>query len=169
MLEIEELCREHFHSSNIRVVRGGCRNFCSMGPNVYFEGQHFTKVKSIEDCQKVMGHISAEDAEHSIPALQSKQQVAPIATRMMTLRAERERWKFLRDLARSRQSRKCRKRSADLQKRLEDLCLLERSNADEGSEACQRVNRRKERYTAFLNGAFDGESVSSEDSNDRDR
>jgi Tfp pilus assembly protein PilX len=39
-LEIEELVREHEHEHHgtdhrIRVVAGGCRNFCSVGPNVH--------------------------------------------------------------------------------------------------------------------------------------
>ena len=38
ILEIEELVQEHkYHNTegNIRVVSGGCRDFCSVGPNVH--------------------------------------------------------------------------------------------------------------------------------------
>ena len=62
ILEIEELVQEQ-DADNFHVIRGGCRNFCSMGPNVHYcssiigirqQNEHFTKVVGVTECQELV-------------------------------------------------------------------------------------------------------------------
>ena len=39
--------------TTFRIVPGACRHFCSMGPNVYVNGQHFTEVQSLAACESI--------------------------------------------------------------------------------------------------------------------
>ena len=120
ILELEDLAC----FAAVTVVAGGCRNFCSMGPNVHYhphrhhqgqqpqQQQHFTKVQSVRDCHDVMDHVRVQHAEVSTTSSSSafNNNNAPSSmssggggmTNIMMQRAEKKRWTFLRKVARAK-------------------------------------------------------------------
>eukprot|EP00977_Amphora_coffeiformis_P015348 scaffold4510_cov183-Amphora_coffeaeformis.AAC.33 len=180
LLEIEELCREYQYchhnthenastSAVARVVvqRGGCRNYCTMGPNVHCQGKQFVKIKSIRDCVNIMDQIFHN---HHLPSTTATTDTSPtslllsssssyssttgIAQRMRGQRASRERWTFLRNVAAAQKS-KDRKRVESLRRELlENVNVVGNHNGgnaiQEDDAASERIARRRQRYEEFI-------------------
>ena len=93
VLEIEELVQEYSTREDacIRVVRGGCRNLCSIGPNVHYPGgQHFSKIASVDKCLEVdLESINSERKE------EQETSALPISTKLLVRQANRLRWRAL--------------------------------------------------------------------------
>ena len=175
LLEIEELWQEEEEAQRgiceIELVRGACRNFCSMGPNVHFDNcqQQFTKVKSIVECRQVMERVVVamqphqqedddnEPRDHGASsATTATASPTTTLTRMLTLRAERERWNFLRKVAQVRKKSKnnrqqrVQEQPSLLLLQLEEIAALETKIVKDDVAKRERVLRRKERYKQFL-------------------
>ncbi len=127
ILEIEELVREHRHQNGddtIRVVAGGCRDFCSVGPNVHIHARRpnesgkrtnlllesFQGVNDASSCNRVLDSIIAskstsEEAAEYTPCDSSS--AIDRHRSMMARKAERQRWEALKDV--SRTIAKCQK------------------------------------------------------------
>ena len=84
LLEIEELvsCTTSNYEDKdevvgVRVVPGGCRDFCTMGPNVYVKtsvyDKHYSKVDSPARCRAVVDAIFDQDSSKppAIPAAET--------------------------------------------------------------------------------------------------
>lgn len=130
ILEIEELVREHRYQNGeetITVVVGGCRDFCSVGPNVHVHVrkkgkrktnqilESFQGVNDASNCNRVLdsviSHRSSSTTESTVDTIQ-KPSLASSSTvdrhrSMMARRAERQRWGALKDV--SRTIAKCQK------------------------------------------------------------
>lgn len=133
-LELEDLassirsCQRHNNNNNnnntnsttwsMTVVTGGCRNFCAMGPNVYYHDQHnvhqhhFTKVQSVQQCRVVLQHLHQQQQQQHLKNKgnidivgddddDDEEAVVGNGTIMMQ-RAEKKRWAFLRQVARAK-------------------------------------------------------------------
>lgn len=126
LLEIEELIQEEQEGkiSSLCVIEGGCRNFCTVGPNVYAKHKKYGTIESFNHvndttkCEKVVQFAATvatkigkgdsqttirRIAESPIPTTQSLHQS------FMTKRAARMRWEALREI--SRTLAKCNKKS----------------------------------------------------------
>jgi (2Fe-2S) ferredoxin len=137
--EIEELnlefgCRFH-------IVAGGCRNLCTMGPNVHGSGVHFTKVKSAEDVERVakeIGMFEDDGLEKKISSV----------SMMLTKKANRRRWIMLRNI--TTQSKRGLKKKTGWKKELEEVYRAEVRAAGRSEEPRQRANRRRERLGRMI-------------------
>jgi len=109
LLEIEALvmgssgCR----SANICIVGGGCRDYCTMGPNVHIhadfitaEESHFTKVNCPAECRRVVQKATATDGkvDDTTPPGGDDNGTADIGT-ILQLREDGRRWQRLREQA----------------------------------------------------------------------
>jgi hypothetical protein len=137
-LELEELVQEHSASS--QVVRGGCRNFCAMGPNVHCTTHHFTKVTSPTECREVVGTVFGGATEDLL---------VPIATKLLLKRVDRERWQCLRDMARFRIKRNARN-SMELERRFAALAESELQATRTIPHLNERAQRRGTRLSEAL-------------------
>ena len=112
-------------SSSLKVIAGGCRNFCSMGPNVHLYDEqgnhqhHLTKIQSTQACYTVVDRGVAEHRQRhdcrekncvagedqDTTGHVSSSSVLPIRNNnggIMMQRAEKKRWTFLRKVARAK-------------------------------------------------------------------
>ena len=131
LLEIEELVREHRSQTgkeSIKVVVGGCRDFCSVGPNVHIHAQKpnqsgkkrktnlllesFQGVNDASSCSRVLESLiaykSPSDDLTKSPPRESSSTIDRHRS-MMARKAERQRWEALKDV--SRIIAKCQKLS----------------------------------------------------------
>ena len=129
-MEIEELVREHRNSQTgqetIRVVVGGCRDFCSVGPNVHIHArkrnqngskrktnvllESFQGVNDASSCSRVLESIIAHKTPSNGPTISTQSESSSTIDRhrsMMARKAERQRWEALKDV--SRTIAKCQK------------------------------------------------------------
>jgi hypothetical protein len=145
LLEIEELAIES--GSQYRVISGGCRNLCSMGPNVHHDGCQFGKVRSPEDCERVAKEIGMQLQYDGTDDRSSR-----IACMLMK-KADRSRWKVLRDVAR-RKNTQVSKRKLDMwQEELQGAYSSELRAAqmfESSHERCQRAERRLDRLKGIV-------------------
>ena len=102
------------------VAGGGCRNRCSMGPNVYVspngvkereEQEHFSRVTSLADCRNVLRRCAANESScdnHDDSGSNSSNTrtatVSPVLVKLRQRRADQKHWQALRLLARIRKS-----------------------------------------------------------------
>ncbi len=128
ILEIEELVREHRYQNGektISVVAGGCRDFCSVGPNVHVHVrkkgkrktnlllESFQGVNDASNCNRVFDSVIChKSSSNNDSTVMQKSSLAPSSTAdrhrsMMARRAERQRWEALKDV--SRTIAKCQK------------------------------------------------------------
>ena len=134
LLEIEDLvsCREKMNTTTsstrsatydinkkkkVVVVPGGCRDFCSMGPNVYVkndvESIHYSKVNNPQKCRDIISFIYGGEGEAST----SVQTHATITTKdssvesLMRRREDSIRWQFHKDRAARERRLKVRERT----------------------------------------------------------
>jgi hypothetical protein len=146
LLELEDLVQEYHDKTNgdgqcFRVVAGGCRNFCSMGPNVYVSGAHFESVKEIEECRKIANDIDL----CIIPSEDSS--TTSVISKMLWKRAHRLRWQALRDLARFKKNKATNPEvmRGQLQEVLgAELAAAAKSNDPEAAVRAQRRHQRLE-------------------------
>jgi len=163
VLEIEELVQEHHNqnqdngSSRIRVVAGGCRDFCSVGPNAHVlvrkkhqqQGkkrttamlESFQNVKDASSCDRVVHNAiawasaasdgPAADGDHHDTDAINENPRASSSSSMMARKAERTRWEALKDV--SRTIAKCKK--------------VVVSNRDGGSGTTSNIIERKLRIS----------------------
>ena len=74
ILDLEEIA--HYATmagssdATFRVLRGGCQNLCSVGPNVHYreaaERRHFRRVDDVDKCREVSEHAGIETAEEEL-------------------------------------------------------------------------------------------------------
>ena len=130
ILEIEELVREHRYQNGeetTTVVAGGCRDFCSVGPNVHVHVrkkgkrktnlllESFPGVNDASICNRVLdsviSHRSSSNDDSTINTIENSSlassSTADRHRSMMARRAERQRWEALKDV--SRTIAKCQK------------------------------------------------------------
>ena len=126
VLEIEELVREHIYQKggdNLRVIAGGCRDFCSVGPNVHIHQksgrkktillESFQNVRDASSCDRVVSHATAQSSSDHPTDEDATNRNPPASSvgSMMARRAERIRWEALKDV--SRTIAKSKKTAAD--------------------------------------------------------
>ena len=82
LLEIEELVSSAGTKSprprrEVTVGSTGCRDFCTVGPNVYVKSdladEHFTRVDGPRACREVVSSVLADDASGRVEVLSSTQ------------------------------------------------------------------------------------------------
>lgn len=134
LLEIEDLVIEA--ANGFRIQEEGCRDFCTLGPNVYFGCSHFSKVQSPEECQRIVkeiGMLSPDDSDSTLSTV----------GKMMRRKANRKRWQLLRSIARQKSAgvNKTKKWKEELQ----ELHGLELRAAESSSDSPTELNRRADR------------------------
>jgi hypothetical protein len=142
LMEIEELAMES--ACRFRVDAGGCRDFCSMGPNIYCDGSHFGKIRSPEDCERIAKAVGMwpNDREES-----SSSRIGIVLTK----KANRSRWQILRKI--TRQNSRGVKMTATWRKNLEEVHVAEIRAGEmfENAEALrQRADRRFKRLGQMI-------------------
>ena len=160
ILELEDLANHYSYiatgssvsvttttSSSLNVIAGGCRNFCTMGPNVHlYDGQgnhqhHFTKIQSTQACYTVMDHIVAEhhqkrhDSRGNCATAEIDDNGRKITRDVksslehpnknndgiMMQRAAKKRWAFLRKVARAKAMHQSNNSQRKLKRNIADL------------------------------------------------
>lgn len=169
ILEIEELVQEY--NSNVAadtctttVVRGGCRDFCSMGPNVHYRGQHYCKVASATECQELMKEASECSTTTTAVAL-------PITTKLLLRQADRQRWQALRLVARIQKSpTKVSTQQIELTNtKLEEALATEKKAVQNvTSIGVERAQRRSHRLMKSLQGIAQENADLSDESEEED-
>lgn len=141
--EIEELSLES--QCRYRVVPGGCRELCTLGPNVHFDGLHFGKVKSPEDCEELAKKIGIKDDD-------SHDKVTSRVGVMFTKKANRARWQMLRNV--TTQSNRSGRKKATWRKELDSVHSAELTAAGmcgvSAEELRQRAVRRRDRLELMI-------------------
>jgi hypothetical protein len=160
ILEIEELILED-GTGRFEIVKGGCRDLCTMGPNVHCQSTHFPRIKSPEDCHQFAvqaGMQVSPPSERSVDGLVKFSTVGS----MMLKKANRLRWKVLRDVG----SRCCtqtrnavgRHKIAEWQRLLEEAQQVE-VNAVSAlgytTEGANRAMRRLKRLEQLISSRVD--------------
>ena len=123
LLEIEALVMGSSggRSANICVVGGGCRDYCTMGPNVHIhadfvadEESHFTKVNCPGECRRVARKAAATDGkvDDTTPPGGDDNGTADIGT-ILQLREDGRRWQRLREQAAKERRLRAREREQD--------------------------------------------------------
>ena len=142
LLEIEDLVVEA--ENGFCIQEEGCRDFCTVGPNVYFDGSHFPKVQSPEECERIAKEIGMTSPENSDSTLST-------VGRMMRRKANRKRWQLLRSIARQKSAGV--NKTKKWKKELQDLHALEQSAAQSSNcatELNQRADRRLKRLLQYV-------------------
>ena len=125
LLEIESLVMGrgektgNSSKSKVRVVGGGCRDFCTMGPNVHIhsesiavEDSHFTKVNCPAECRRVV-HVATGTSSKGDDNTGKDGNANNIA-KILQLREDGRRWRVRRDQA--AKERRLRVREREQQK-----------------------------------------------------
>ncbi|KAL7553277.1 hypothetical protein ACHAWF_016536 [Thalassiosira exigua] len=101
LLEIEDLvAAKEGTPETVTVTPGECRDFCTMGPNVYVThnaGQsdkegHFTKVDCPEACRKVYTSVFKGEEQEETACVYSK--ASPLASTLLKRRQDGIRWRM---------------------------------------------------------------------------
>ncbi len=176
VLEIEELVQEHnYHNGdgNIRVIAGGCRDFCSVGPNIHIRKKRgrkkiillesFQNIRDASSCDRVVSHAIAQSySDH--PADEdaiNKNPPASSVGSMMARRAERTRWEALKDV--SRTIAKSKKTAADggddgMERKLrmwKETCKDRIKRLAAANQQSQREKRRMDRLVQIASDRLD--------------
>lgn len=113
LLEIEALVMGS--SGGICVVGGGCRDYCTMGPNVHIhadfitaEESHFTKVNCPAECRRVV-RKATDGKVDDIPPVGDDTGTADVGT-ILQLREDGRRWQRLREQAAKERRLRARER-----------------------------------------------------------
>lgn len=93
--------------SNIRVVGGGCRDYCTMGPNVHIqsdfiaaEDSHFTRVNCSAECRRVVRVATGTSSSNGTCDDNSgEDDNADNIAKILQLREDGRRWRVLREQA----------------------------------------------------------------------
>eukprot|EP00548_Thalassiothrix_antarctica_P020155 CAMPEP_0194191034 /NCGR_PEP_ID=MMETSP0154-20130528/65257_1 /TAXON_ID=1049557 /ORGANISM="Thalassiothrix antarctica, Strain L6-D1" /LENGTH=143 /DNA_ID=CAMNT_0038913381 /DNA_START=286 /DNA_END=712 /DNA_ORIENTATION=+ len=107
VLEIEELCNLNTNGSSnnnndkknlggdvVRMNIGGCRDICSMGPNIYINGVTFTKVNSPSACRQALKQTGI-----SKPPERDCDDNSSSSARILKRREDGRRWRINREKA----------------------------------------------------------------------
>ena len=117
LLEIESLVMGSSggRSANICIVGGGCRDYCTMGPNVHIqadyitaEESHFTKVNCPAECRRVV-RKATDGKVDDIPPVGDDTGTADVGT-ILQLREDGRRWQRLREQAAKERRLRARER-----------------------------------------------------------
>ena len=102
-------------SSGICVVGGGCRDYCTMGPNVHIhtdfvtaEDSHFTKVNCPAECRRVVRKATDGKVDDT-PPVGDDSGTADVGT-ILQLREDGRRWQRLREQAAKERRLRARER-----------------------------------------------------------
>ncbi|CAJ1958690.1 unnamed protein product [Cylindrotheca closterium] len=141
-LEIEDLVIEA--DDGFHIQEAGCRDFCTMGPNVYCSGSHFSKVQSPEECERIAKEIGMSSADDADP-------IQSTVGKMMRRKANRKRWQLLRNIARQKSAgvNKSEKWKKELHE-LHGLELRAAESSNSASELNQRADRRLKRFLNYV-------------------
>ncbi len=142
ILEIEELILED-GTGGFRIISGGCRDLCSMGPNVHCQSTHFPRIRSPEDCYQLalqvgMQVLELPDTEHDEGGTSSR------IGSMLWKKASRLRWKVLRDIG-NRKAGVSQCKAEEWQQRLQEAYRIEESAARSFGCTIVGVNRAAQR------------------------
>ena len=112
LLEIESLVMDGGEETdtgskcNIRVVGGGCRDYCTMGPNVHLqsnfiaaEDSHFTRVNCPAECRRVVRVATGTSSNGTCDDNTGKDGNANDIAKILQLREDGQRWRVLREQA----------------------------------------------------------------------
>lgn len=117
LLEIESLVMGSSggRSANICIVGGGCRDYCTMGPNVHIhtdfvtaEESHFTKVNCPAECRRVVRKATDGRVDDTLPVGDGTG-TADVGT-ILQLREDGRRWQRLREQAAKERRLRARER-----------------------------------------------------------
>ena len=187
LLELEELVSEYEYQQHqqqrpsnpdtkpeFSVLRGGCRNFCSMGPNVHVHvhqpsctasassssshhHEHFSQTAGIAECHTLSETVGL------LPNEPTKTKSGGALQNMLLKRAHRLRWELLRDIARFREKKRKEKRTTTanhskerLSEQLEEAyraamsSALSTSSNEKDGQAKDRMERRFSRLRQKL-------------------
>lgn len=155
ILEIEELILED-GTGRFEIVKGGCRDLCSMGPNIHCKSTHFSRIKSPEDCLQFAVQVGMRVSLATKSGYDGVETSSTFGS-MMLKKADRLRWKILRDVG----SRSCMqtRKGVGRTKVEEWKLLLEESHHVEvnavrslglASEGTERAKRRLSRLEQLI-------------------
>ena len=115
LLEIEELVSyraksctgnnsDDANNKNVKVVIGGCRDLCTMGPNVYIKNhatnKHRSKVKNPEICRDIVASIyEKNDTVSRDTRTTSSHTTTDSVTSLLRRREDSARWQSHKDRA----------------------------------------------------------------------
>ena len=174
LLEIEELVMESSAGSSLssslqsqsqsqyQIVSGGCRNKCSIGPNVYHNHNvttHYSKVNSAEECEKVVRNIMGLELQYNDGITtnneDSSARYSNVAARIMMKKASKTRWKFLRKVAAVKRKKKLTKYfNEELQTlhcvELAAIKMIQGSSTTSIKEKNERAERRLNRFQKMI-------------------
>jgi len=171
LLEIEELVMESSAGSSLsssslqsqyQIVSGGCRNKCSLGPNVHHNhnvSTHYSKVNSAEECENVVRSIMGLELQYNDGITtnneDSSARYSNVAARMMMKKASKTRWKFLRKYADAKRKKKLTKTfNEELQTlhraELAAAKMIQSSNSIVIKEKNERAERRLTRFQKMI-------------------
>lgn len=142
LMEIEELAMES--ACRFRVEAGGCRDLCTMGPNVHCGGSHFGKVRSPEDCERIAEAVGMMPTE-------VEEKTSSIVGMVLKKKANRSRWQILRNI--TRQSTGGKMKRATWRRDLEEVhgAEVRAAGMHKNPEALrQRADRRLERLQHMI-------------------
>ena len=165
ILEIEELVQEYNINSHATVVRGGCRNFCSMGPNVHFPfgGQHFSKVVGVKECHELIQSIVTPEQSIILPTFS-------VPTKLLLRQADRQRWQALRHIGRIQKSptKVPTQQFEQAQTMLQEALEKEERAVKAIPVLQERALRRRNRLRTALQSILDENSQLSESEDEQD-
>lgn len=138
LLEIEELAGES--RGRFHVVAGGCRNFCTLGPNVHCGDVHFERIRGTDDCERIAKELGIIQDEGT------NCQVVSRVGLMLTKKADRLRWQFLRNIT-SREKNLSKAKLSTLQENLKEIYNAEIRAAAVFENTDERRKRADRRYS----------------------
>lgn len=105
LLEIEELvsCHHEILTNTPKVVPGGCRDFCTMGPNVHIRGNiivgdmHHSKVNNPEACRAVIATMLKQKETTAISISAASQTGQSSTLTLLRRREDGKRWRSHRE------------------------------------------------------------------------
>ena len=125
LLEIEELLSyraksctgnnsDDANNKNVKVVIGGCRDRCTMGPNVHIRNHandtHHSKVNNPKKCRDIVTSIYKKDTVSGGTHTTSSHTTTDSVTSLLRRREDSARWQSHKDRAAKERRLRVRKR-----------------------------------------------------------
>ena len=163
LLEIEELV-QNIPSHSINVQPGGCRNFCSMGPNVHLLErkiiqESFHQVKNVDMCKDIVDMIDSRDSSFSSSG-----------KNILIQRANKKRWEMLKQISlilskcykeisqledeKDRKRRLLQRSKQDCQELILNIYQTEISASSRDNSLLDAAKRRYDRLNALMDLKF---------------